>query len=285
VRSAVGAHSALLIELVSNAEAAIDTKNDDISALHRASKSALTKAIALCNGPALNRRALAMVDNAMTAAVAPGGLMDQRISKVVTLAVIATVDNIVAREIQPHVEDTLDKIFISYRDCVIVEQHMAENDLAESFHVQRALATTDFQDFVTHTTSTSIDVLDAALCSAEKKFEPKRNSVVEAITTAHRNPNSPTPVPRTPSRTSLEIMTENTTPVGATKVAWADSQIRRQPTPTVNVPAPMPSPPVFANPSPPPRITCHGCPLGSHPAWGGSPQSLGLLSTWGGRSA
>jgi hypothetical protein len=47
VRSAVGVHSAPLVELLSNAEAAIDTKYNDISALHRASKPALTKAIAL----------------------------------------------------------------------------------------------------------------------------------------------------------------------------------------------------------------------------------------------
>ncbi len=120
MQSAVGAHRAPLVELVSNAKVAIDTKYDDISALHKASKSALTKAIALCNGPTLNQRALAVVDNAMTAAVALGGLMDQRISKAVTSAVIATVDDIVAQEIQPCIQDTLDKIF-SYQDCVIAE--------------------------------------------------------------------------------------------------------------------------------------------------------------------
>ncbi len=96
MQSAVGAHSALLVELISNAEAAIDMKFDNISALHQASKLALPKAIALCGGPTLNRWALAMVDNTMTAAVAPGGLMDQHISKAVTSAFIATVNNIVA---------------------------------------------------------------------------------------------------------------------------------------------------------------------------------------------
>ncbi len=47
VHSAVGVHSAPLFELLSNAKAAIDTKYNNISALHRASKPALTKAIAL----------------------------------------------------------------------------------------------------------------------------------------------------------------------------------------------------------------------------------------------
>jgi hypothetical protein len=47
VRSAVGVHSTPLVELLSNAKASINTKYNDISALHRASKPALTKAIAL----------------------------------------------------------------------------------------------------------------------------------------------------------------------------------------------------------------------------------------------
>jgi hypothetical protein len=88
---------------------------------------------------------------------------------------------------------------------------------------------------------------------------------------ARWNPNSPTPVLRTPSRTSLETMAENATLVGATNVAWADSQIRRQPIPTVDVLAPTLSPPVSTNPSPPHRSpaadatrdhTQHG---GAHP--------------------
>ncbi len=95
--------------------------------------------------------------------------MDQRISKAVTLAVIATVNNIVVQKIQPCVQDTLDKIFVSYRDCVIVEQHATEKDLAESFHAQRASATMDFQDFITDTTLAIIGMLDAALRSAKKE--------------------------------------------------------------------------------------------------------------------
>jgi hypothetical protein len=84
VRLAVGAHTAPLIELVSNAEVAIDVKYDDISALHVALKAALTEAMTLLDASIINWQVLAAVDDAMTAVVAPDGLMDQRISKAVT---------------------------------------------------------------------------------------------------------------------------------------------------------------------------------------------------------
>jgi hypothetical protein len=109
VRSAVGAHSAPLIELVSNAKVAINVKYNNITALHTTSKLALSEALTLLNASNLNQWALTTVDNVMTAAVALGDLIDQRISKEVTLAVIATVDKIVAREIQPRVQGTLAK--------------------------------------------------------------------------------------------------------------------------------------------------------------------------------
>jgi hypothetical protein len=125
VRLAVGAHTAPLIELVSNAEAAIDVKYDDISALHVASKAALTEAMTLLDESIVNRRVLAAVDDAMTAAVAPDGLMDQRISE--ASAVITAVDKIVEQENHPRVQDTLDKIFVSYRGCVIEERKTAES--------------------------------------------------------------------------------------------------------------------------------------------------------------
>jgi hypothetical protein len=95
VHSAVGAHTPPLIELVSNAKAAIDVKYDDISALHVASKAALTEALTLLDASNVNRWVLAAVDDAMMAAVAPDGLMGQCISKEVTLAVITAVDKIV----------------------------------------------------------------------------------------------------------------------------------------------------------------------------------------------
>ncbi len=96
VRSAVGVHSAPLIKLVSNAEAAINVKYNNISIFHTTSKSALSEVLTLLDASNLSQRALDTVDNAMTAAVAPGDLIDQCISKEVTLAVIATVDKIVA---------------------------------------------------------------------------------------------------------------------------------------------------------------------------------------------
>jgi hypothetical protein len=73
----------------------------------------------LLDASEVNWRALAAVDNAMTAAVAPDGLMDQCISKAVTSVVITAVNKIVEQEIHPQVQHTLDKIFISYWDCVI----------------------------------------------------------------------------------------------------------------------------------------------------------------------
>ncbi len=54
VQSAVGAHSAELIELVANAEAAIDVKYNDISAMHTALKSALSKALTLVDASTLS---------------------------------------------------------------------------------------------------------------------------------------------------------------------------------------------------------------------------------------
>ncbi len=129
VCSAVGAHTAPLIELLSNAEAAINIKYDNISALHVTSKAALTEAMTLLDASKVNRRALAAVDNAMMAAMAPDGLMDQCISKAVTSAVITAVNKIVEREIQPRVQHTLDEIFVSYQDCVIDERKRRNRNL------------------------------------------------------------------------------------------------------------------------------------------------------------
>jgi hypothetical protein len=133
VCSAVGLHTAPFAELIAQAEQAIDTKYDNISALHRASKSALTKAITMGNSPTLNRRALTAVDKAMTATMALDGLLYQRVNEAVTAEVILTVDKIMKQEIHPHVQDTVDKIFIFYWNCVIVKGTTAEADLAKSF--------------------------------------------------------------------------------------------------------------------------------------------------------
>jgi hypothetical protein len=60
---------------------------------------------------ALRRRTLTSVDTAMMAAVAPGGIMEQRISDKVKLAVRMAVDNIVDRNVRPCVQDAVEDIF------------------------------------------------------------------------------------------------------------------------------------------------------------------------------
>jgi hypothetical protein len=249
VCSAVGAHSAQLVELVSNATVAINVKYNDISAMHTASKLSLSEALTIVDASNLTRRSLAAVDDAIKAAVAPGGQLEQHISKEVTSAVINTVNQVMAWEIHPPVHDTLDKVFTSYRDCILMEQHLAETDLATSFQAQRELAKTDFQEFLRDSTSATIDTLDAALCSTKQKIDCKQNSVVEAITTACWTSNPPTPAPLTPLLTSLGTLEENATPVGASKVAWADLQNLRQPTPPTEVPAPTSPPLASTHPS------------------------------------
>jgi hypothetical protein len=132
VRSAVGAHSAQLVELVSNAAAAM-TK---ISAINTTSKSALSEVLTIVNASILTRWSLATVDNAINAAVSLGGVLEQHISKEVTSAVINAVNQVLARKIHPCIHDTLDKVFMSYQDCILTEQHLAGTDLATSFQAQ-----------------------------------------------------------------------------------------------------------------------------------------------------
>ncbi len=174
VHSAVGTHTALLLKLVSDAEAAINVKYNNISALRFALKLALTEALTLLNASTINRRTLAAVDEPMTAAVAPGGLMDQRIRKEVTSAVITAVDKIVERKIHPRVKGTLDKIFVSYRDCVITKHKEAKSELAASLLTHRTLVETAFQDVVDTTTLANIAKINDTLHSAKKEFEKKR---------------------------------------------------------------------------------------------------------------
>ncbi len=250
---AVGAHTAPLIELVSNAKVAIDIKYDNISALHVALKAALTEAMTLLDASIVNRRVLAAVDDAMMAAVAPDGLMDQHISKAVTLAVITAVDKIVEREIHPWVQDTLIKIFVSYQDCVIKERKTAESELAASLLAHQASAEVDFQDAIHATTLASIATLDNALSSATAEFKKKQASVVKLIKKACRNLNVPTPVPFMPTRTGLETMADNATPVGATRVAWADAQARCPPAQAADNAPPSSTPTASNQPSSPPN--------------------------------
>ncbi len=281
VHSAVGVHTTPLVELVSNAEAAIDVKYNDSLALYISAKLAFSEALTLLDASVLKRRALAAVDNPMTAAVAPNSLLDQHMGKSIASAFSSAVATIVEHEVQPCVQTTLDKIFVSYRECVIVKRKQAEADLRMSFLAHWASATVDFQDDITNTTLASIETLNAALRSAQTQFERKRNSVVDAIMKACWTTSPPTPVPCTPSRTSLETMADKATPVGATKVAWADSQARRHLTPPMDVPAPTSSTPAFTHPPALPRFPTrdatwdHNPHGGAHPGHLDPPQSGG----------
>ena len=220
VRSAIGAHTAPFSELLSQAESAIDRKYDEISALHVALKSTISLAMTLLDAPALKQWALAAVDDAIRAATAPDGPLDQRIGASIASAVSSAVTS------------TLDEIFVSYRTCVLEERHAAEAAITSSLHVARESAETDFQAAIAATTSNSIDTLNAALCSAAAEFTAKRNSVVNTITHARRGLVNTTPVTAPPPlpRTRLEVLADNATPAGLTRVVWANSQARRLPT-------------------------------------------------------
>jgi hypothetical protein len=193
----------------------------------------------LLDAPALSRRALAVVDNAIRAAIALDGLLDQRIRDSIASAVSWAVTT------------TLDEVFVSYRDCVLDKWQAAEADLATSFHTAWTSAEMDFQAVVASTISDSIETLNAALRSAAAEFAAKRDSVVNAITHAQRSSINPTPVPSPPPlpRTNLAAMADNATPVGSTKIAWADSQARRLQTPSISPSHPDMAPP--DNPYPP----------------------------------
>ncbi len=84
-------------------------------------QTALIAAMLTQSEEALKRWVLTSVDTAMTAAVAPGGIMEQRISNEVKLAVCTAVDNIVHRDVRPRIQDAVDDIFVSYKDCVLME--------------------------------------------------------------------------------------------------------------------------------------------------------------------
>ncbi len=69
--------------------------------------------------------------------------------------------------------------------------------------------------------------------------------MVNAITHAQRSSINPTlvPSPPPPPHTNLAAMADNATPVGLTKVAWADSQARRLQTPSISPSHPDTAPP------------------------------------------
>ncbi len=184
--------SAGLKELIANAKAAIDIKYDEITTMHFALKSALSKALSVVDASNLSTRALAAVDDAITAAVAPGGMLAERIGNEVTTAVIAAVDRIVARELNPRVHEVLDDVFTSYQDCVLTERQLAETEVTTYFKAQRGLARTEYTEFLVDSTLASIAQLKGAVDAGEAKLNAtlrltkqalncKGKSVIEAI--------------------------------------------------------------------------------------------------------
>jgi hypothetical protein len=185
----------------------------------------------------------------MTAAVAPGGLMDTHITDGVKSAVLTAVDNIL-NEVRPRVQETVDDIFVSYRDCVLSERSEAElaleahrSLLDTGLHTSVGTIMSDFQQFVDTTTSDNISKLEEAVRTATTAFDTRRTSIVESINAAHRastlRPPTSTHVclaqsPRTtsedtpaaaqpPPPTGLELLLDNATPLGASRAAHAST--------------------------------------------------------------
>jgi hypothetical protein len=213
VSSAVVVHTAPLAELVYQAEATI------------------------------KHCAIAAVNTAMTAVIAHGGLMEQRINDDVKLAVCAAINNIVNRKIKPLVQDTLNNTFISYQDCVLTERQQAKLDITahrtsveSAFHVAVDDTIYEFQQVVDTTILDNMAMIDNAIRMANNTFDAKRASIVESIKAAHRATGTPhmpaAPSPRTSSKddpqlstlpsqpTNLEILAEQNTPLGSSKVGW-----------------------------------------------------------------
>ena len=112
------------------------------------------------------------MDDAIRAATAPDGPLDQQIGASISSAVSSAVTS------------PLDEIFVSYWSCVLEERHAAEAALTSSLLAARKSAEMDFQAAIATTTSDSIETLNAALRSAASEFAAKRDSMVNAITHA-----------------------------------------------------------------------------------------------------
>jgi len=171
--------------------------------------------------------------------------MDERINNGVKSAVLTAVDNIM-NEVRPRVQEMVDNTFVSYRDCVLSERSKAELALA----VHRSLVETglrtsvgtiisDFQHFIDDSTSVNIAKLEEAICTATTAFNMRRSSIVESINAAHRASDIRPPAiphvrlaqsPHTilddapaaappPPPTRLELLSDNATPMGASKAA------------------------------------------------------------------
>jgi hypothetical protein len=258
---------------------AINIKYDEITTMHSTSKLALSKALSLVDASNLSTRALAAVDNAVTAAVAPGGMLAECIGNKVTTAVIAAVDRIVARELNPHIHKVLDDVFTSYQDCVLTECQLAETEVTTYFKVQQGLARTEYTEFLADSTLASVAQLEGAVDAGEAKLNAtlhltkqalncKGKSVVEAIDSRLKT-TPPTPAPIMPPLTSLGTRAENATPVGTSRAAYEN--IPRPSTPYMPSPsAPTPSGSPIADATG--DGTHHG---GAHPNHLDSPQCGG----------
>jgi hypothetical protein len=135
--------------------------------------------------------AIAAVDTAMTAAIAHGGLMEQRINDEVKLAVRTAINNIVDHEIQPLVQDTVDDIFILYRDFVLTERQQVKSDITahetsveSAFHAAVDNTIYEFQQVIDTTTLDNMAMIDNAIRTANNAFDAKRASIIESIKVA-----------------------------------------------------------------------------------------------------
>jgi hypothetical protein len=185
----------------------------------------------------------------MTAAVAPGGLMDTHKTDGVKSAVLTAVNNIL-NKVRPRVQETVDDIFVSYRDCVLSERSEAELALEAhrslvdtGLHTSVGTIMSDFQQFVNTAISDNISKLEEAVRTATTAFDTRQTSIVESINAAHRastlRPPTSTHVclaqsPRTtsedtpaaaqpPPSTGLELLLDNVTPLGASRAAHAST--------------------------------------------------------------
>jgi hypothetical protein len=209
-----------------------------------ATQTALFAALVTQSEEAIKSQALTSVDTAMTAAVAPGGIMEERINDEVKSSVSTAVSNIVDRDVRPRVQDAVDDIFVSYKDCVLTERtdeelaHTAHRTSTETRLQQGAEKTVhEFQHIIDDTTTANIAKIDDAIRTATAVFEAKRASIVDSIMAAHRasgkgpaDKQSPqvrfsdgdTAAPPLPPQTDLQNLAKRGTPMGASRAAYTD---------------------------------------------------------------
>jgi hypothetical protein len=150
----------------------------------------------LLDAPALSQRALAAVDDAIRAATAPDGLLDQLIGESIASAVDPDglldqrIGESIASVVSSAVTSTLDEIFVSYQTCVLEERHAAEADLTSSLHAARKSAERDFQ-------AVTLTCNDGALRPGQKLVTSSSDFTPASIVA------SPLPPPQPPPDSSL----------------------------------------------------------------------------------